>query len=88
MIEIWEREHQAKEKKIKPHLIKPVDDVEIIHSTVERDFVLVVVLAAHLNCDSLAGVTGFAPLMERNLFTDSRAFYNLEIIFKLLSWRN
>jgi len=53
--EKWEKEHQVKERKIKPHHIKPVDDVEDIHTIEESDIAHIVVLAGWQNLGNLVG---------------------------------
>jgi len=47
--EKWGKVHQVREKKIKQRVTRLVDDVEIIHTIVERDFAQVVVLERLLN---------------------------------------
>ena len=53
----WEKEHQVRERKIKRRAIRLVADVEIIHFTGERDFVLLVVLGIQQSYVNLHGAT-------------------------------
>ncbi len=65
----WEKEHQVRERKIKRRAIRLVADVEIIHFTGERDFVLLVVLVIQRSYVSRPGATELERLMALNHFT-------------------
>ena len=70
-IKKWEKEHQARERKIKQHLIKLVDDVESIPIIVEKGFVPIVDLVEVRNYESLVGEIDIDPLMETKVSIDN-----------------
>jgi hypothetical protein len=61
---IWEKVLRVKVKKIRQHLIRPVEDVENTHFIVVNDIVQVVVLKELLSFVNQVGVIDIALSME------------------------
>ena len=71
---IWEKVLQVKEKKIKQHLIRPVEDVGGILIIEGRDSVLIVDLVELQNFDNQPGGIGIERSMAIKVFTANLYF--------------